>query len=525
MNVTDLFRWQVEQVGDIPALVQPCPGGGRRALTFSELHRASARTATLLSCAGLRPGDGVLLLQPMSIELYIALLAVLRLGLVALVPDASAGLAGLNRCCAAWPPRAFIGGARMHALRLLSPGLRSIPIPVVIGWPIPGAIRWNPAAGGAEQTSIHDCPLEAPALVTFTSGSTGFPKALVRSHGLLLSQLRALQGCLEPGPGETELTTLPMFVLANLASGITSLLPAVSLRRPGASDVAPLGAQIASEQPCRLLASPALLERLADHSLKQGIRWTSARRIGCGGGPVLPRLIEKLHRLAPSAEIHLVYGSSEAEPIAHLRAADLSAEDWAAARNGRGLPAGRAVPGIRVRILRDRWGTAIGPQGSSDFEAASLPPGRVGEIVVSGPHVVPGYLRGIGNQETKISVEGVIWHRTGDAGYLDHRGRLWLLGPCGARIEDTRGTLYPLGAEVVASECPGIRRSALVGAGGKRILAVEAGDRIGREDLRQLPGRLAWACLDEVRLLRRLPVDARHNAKADYPAIRLLLEG
>jgi acyl-CoA synthetase (AMP-forming)/AMP-acid ligase II len=518
MNLLELLRRQAERCPDLPALVDR-RGRDRRTLTVTELDRASSRAAALLRQASLRPGDGVLLLVPMSIELYIALLAILRLGLVALVPDPSAGLTGLDRACAAWPPRAFIGGARAHALRLVSPPLRAIPIPIAIGWSIPGAIRWNPAGGGAEELPIYDCLPEAPALVTFTSGSTGAPKAIVRSHGLLLAQLGAVQSCLEPAPGERELTTLPMFVLANLGSSATSLLPAVSLRRPGAADPAPLAAQIASEQPSRLLATPALLERLADHCLERGMRWTSVRGIVCGGAPILPRLIEKLHRVAPAAEVSLVYGSSEAEPIARLRTADLSAEDWSAIRGGRGLPAGGAVPGIQVRILEDRWGTPIGAQSRAAFEAASLPPGRAGEIVVSGPHVVPGYLRGIGDRESKIAVEGAIWHRTGDAGYLDARGRLWLLGRCAARIRDARGTLYPLGVEAVAGECPGIRRAALLELNARRILVIEATRRIDPGNLADLRRRLSWAHLDEIRAVRQMPVDHRHNAKVAYQTL------
>ena len=75
---------------------------------------------------------------------------------------------------------------------------------------------------------------ETPALVTFTSGSTGAPKAAVRTHGFLLEQHRVLAESLRLTPDDLDLTTLPIFVLANLGSGVCSLIPDADLRHPGA---------------------------------------------------------------------------------------------------------------------------------------------------------------------------------------------------------------------------------------------------------------------------------------------------
>jgi acyl-CoA synthetase (AMP-forming)/AMP-acid ligase II len=91
-----------------------------------------------------------------------------------------------------------------------------------------------------------------------------------------------------------------------------------------------------------------------------------------GGAPVLPQLIRRLQNVAPHAEVVAVYGSTEAEPIAHLSNNQISADDCAAMLNGKGLLAGVPVAEIQLRIMPDRWGTPLGPVATEEFEALSL---------------------------------------------------------------------------------------------------------------------------------------------------------
>jgi olefin beta-lactone synthetase len=518
MNVIELLRSRAAASPDAPAIIDALRGRSR-VFSFAELERTSARAAGLLHAAGLRPGDGVLVLLPMSAELYVALLAVFRLGMVALILDPSAGRDHIERCCALYPPQALIAGARAHLLRLLSPAVRRIPLKVSVGLPIPGTVSWGRMDRTPSFPAVHPCDPAAPALLTFTSGSTGRPKAAVRSHGFLLGQHRALQQSLDLKPGEVDVTTLPVFVLANLASGVTSLIPDVDLRHPGVIRPARLVDQLRAHRPTRLAASSALLECLADHCGRHGVVFPFLRKLLTGGGPVFPGPLATLSRIAPRAEIVAVYGSTEAEPIALCTQPALDAIDRHAMDRGAGLPAGFPVPSIRLRILRDRWGKPIGPYGEAEFAAACLPPGEPGEIVVSGDHVLGGYLHGHGDDETKFAVGAIRWHRTGDAGYLDQRGRLWLLGRCAARIDDARGRLYPLGVESIALRRRGVRRAALVGHHGRRVLVLEPPRRAPRPDLSRLAQDLAWAHVDEILLHKDIPVDARHNAKVDYRAL------
>lgn len=537
MNIAELLQERALTQPDTPAIIDTHHGRDR-VTTFAELELTAARGAALLWESGLRAGDGVLVFQPMSAELYAVLIAIFRLGLVPMFVDPSAGRAHLEQCCAIMPPAAFIGSPKAHLLRAMSPALRRIPRQFVTSAvPVPGAVPWSVAAQFAPRTGIYAPKPDDPALITFTSGSTCQPRTAVRSHAFLLAQYRALARSFVDMPGQradgtsdgkvgvVSLTTLPVFVLADLAAGATSLIPTGNLRRPARIAPAPVIAQIERHRPSRAGGSPAFWERIAEYCQRTGRTLPHLRMIYVGGAPVFPRLLAALGEVAPGAGVVAVYGSTEAEPIAHITASALHPDDIPAMLAGRGLLAGRPVPDIELRILRDQWGTPAGPYTTERFDVACLGAGQPGEIVVSGEHVLPGYLHGEGDAETKFRVEGKVWHRTGDAGYLDGEGRLWLLGRCLARVHDSEGEVYPFAVECAASAVPGVRRAALVSHEGRRVLAVESVGCARAQTLARLREIAAWARLDEIAVLRHLPVDRRHNAKVDYPALQRALAG
>jgi acyl-CoA synthetase (AMP-forming)/AMP-acid ligase II len=305
---------------------------------------------------------------------------------------------------------------------------------------------------------------------------------------------------------------------------VTSVIPDANLRRPGNVDPGPVVAQVRAHGVVSSTASPAFFERLARHCAARGETLPGLRKLFTGGAPVFPRLLDQARAMAPAADVVAVYGSTEAEPIAHVSRHELTDDDRRAMLAGRGLLAGRPVPEVSLRILPDRWGTPLGPFTADKFAGLCLPPDRPGEIVVSGGHVLPGYLHGRGDAETKFRVGDTVWHRTGDAGYLDGSGRLWLLGRCAARVRDGRGELYPFAAETAVYQDPAVRRAAAVGHRGRRVLAVEYYDGRGAIDPAALKETLAWAGVDEVRVCRTIPVDGRHNAKIDYPRLYALLD-
>jgi acyl-CoA synthetase (AMP-forming)/AMP-acid ligase II len=515
MNVAELLSRQAQARGDAAAIIE---ARRDRAVSFAELEAAGEAAAASFVSAGLRPGDAVLVFHPMGIELYAALAGMLRAGLVAAFVDPANGRAFIERCCERLRPAALFASPRAHAMRLVSPAVRAIPKRFST-IDLPGATRLGKRP--ARYHIVVRGPGD-PALITFTSGSTGAPKAAVRSHGMLAAQLTALSASLRLTEGDVDTSTMPIVLLANLAAGVTSLIPDVDLARPGAIDAARLAEDMRRNDASSIVASPALLERLAAHCASTGHVLAGIRKIFAGGAPVFPSSFDRIAGIAPAARVTAVYGSTEAEPIADLERADIAAQDREAMRAGAGLLAGRPVNSIDVRILANRWGSPLPPMSRETFERMCLPAVAAGEIVVSGPHVLSGYLGGVGDAQTKFRVDDCVWHRTGDLGVRDAEGRLWLLGRCVAQVNDERGALFPFAVECAANGVGSIARCAVAAGGGRRMLFVEPAPG-GAPDLDSLRRSLAWAQLDEIAMIPRIPVDRRHNAKTDYAALERIV--
>lgn len=522
MNLTALLQERARTHPEQVALVD-AQHGRDRAVTFAGLSQRVEAGAYALHEMGLRRGQVVLVFHPVSIELYEFLLAAFHSGIRVMLADPSAGKEFLSLCCQRLRPDAFFGSWKAQCLRMAVPALRRIDMAIVSGPWFPGAMRWR-----ADRASlpIVEVPDGEPALITFTSGSTGLPKAAVRTHGFLLAQHRELSQSLDFEDGEIDLITLPVFVLANLASGLTSVLAATDLAQPGKPDAVAIRRQCMRWNVTRCTASPAFFEGL----LGAPDAMPAFRKIFTGGAPVFPDLLRRLRAALPDAVIHSVYGSTEAEPIAHFSADDADAETDNITRRGGGLCAGVPVPAIQLKVIADRWGEPLGPMDEAELSRMEIPAGQAGEIVVAGDHVLGGYLDGIGDDETKIHVDGGVWHRTGDAGWIDAAGRLWLLGRCAAKLPNFAAPLgipekalrYPFAIECALREkFPGIRTAAIEWHG-RRLLVVAK--QLDSEEIDAIQEAARGLGILEVVCLDALPMDRRHNAKIDYPALRGILE-
>lgn len=515
MNIVALLDVQAKQNGERTAIIH-----GNNTLTYKQLADESCRGSAYLQQLGLTPGDVILVFVPMSIDLYVILMSLWRHGMVAMFLDPASGSKNIQNCMSRVPPKAFIGTPKSHFMRLYIKALRRIPVAISTG-SVPFSHRWESKKRFEASNKMVACSADAPALITFTSGSTGIPKGTIRTHGFLQDQKEVLEKTLSLKPGKADLATLPIFALINIACGVSTIIPSVSLKQPGKVDSTPILADIKKHKPQTAVASPAFFDRLLEDKSSDNLR--HLKRIFTGGAPVFPRLLQKLSQKMPNSEITAVYGSTEAEPIAEISLSDIQEDDLMKMAHGEGLLSGHVVDEIECCIFEDNWGKPLQALTQEVFKQRCKRNGQPGEIVVHGRHVLKGYLSGIGDKENKFTVSDRIWHRTGDMGYFDAHGRLWLLGRCAAKIVDEKGIIYPFAVETAAMQQEAVKRAALCQVNESRVLVVETSGTI-HEIKDQLRALLARFQIDGL-VRQTIPVDKRHNAKVDYPALIKTLKG
>ena len=524
MNIYELFEDSLHRAAPLPALISGI-GRNRRTVTFEELDKKVDGVVAGLRQQGLKAGDKVLLAVPISIDTYIVMLALLKAGMVIMHIDPAHGTSKVAQILKNRPPDGIVASKPVLMLGLLFPELRRIPTRFVVGGSARGAVRLFNNDDVQDQMPMTTRSAADSAILSFTSGSTGEPKALTRTHGFLRKQMEILNRVALTSAADIDFVAMPMFVLFNLANRITSVLPACNMKHPGRADPRIVLNQLRSESATRMVASPALLERLADYCLIRKQTIPEMRCISTGGGPVGPTLPQRLRAIAPNAIIKTVYGSTEAEPIASIDEQQVSVVDRVRTREGAGLLVGKPVRGCAVRIVQSQPGRALGPYTDEAFANQCPSAGMVGEIVVSGEHVIRGYADPARDRDTKIQVQSTVWHRTGDAGYFDACGRLWLVGRCSAALSDYRGTVYPFQVEYAVNAVRGVRRAALIEKDSDRVLVLETSSREFRANCAEAARCVAQFEIDRIVTVHHIPVDRRHDAKVDYPALTRLLDG
>lgn len=472
MTLLDHFSQRTAEHPDRTAIVER----DGSTITYSGLSKRAEELAAAWAAKGIGKGDHVLVAVWPGIALYASLAALWRLGAVAVLPEAAMGLAGFRHAAAAAAPKALLADRPIRLLSWLFPETRKIPLGL------------SPrSVGDADAAPSPTVAAADPALISFTSGTTGKPKGMVRSHGLLLAQHEALASLIAPqDEHETDLVAFPAFVLTCLGHGTTVVMPGWDLRRHDRVSGETISRQARAMGVTRLLVPPVITARLAQDGLT-----TPVRRVLTGGGPVYPDVARAFLTRNPGTGLTIVYGSTEAEPISHVEAEALSETDWQEAARGGGLPVGAPVPEATV-LIED------------------------GEILVAGPHVNETYMDRAQDAVTKLRRDGRIFHRTGDAGRLDQQGRLWLLG----RLAASRPGLHPFAIETAARLQPGVTGAAVVAVQDRVVLFVEgAAPRLGDD----FANRLATLGI-AVRPLAAIPLDRRHRSKPDYAALTRLMD-
>jgi acyl-CoA synthetase (AMP-forming)/AMP-acid ligase II len=512
------------------------PSGKRRyeTLTFRELDEDSDHIAAGLLAMGVEPGMRLALMVPPSIDFISLVFALFKARVVQVLIDPGMGRSNMIRCLADSQPDGFVGISLAQAVRTILRGrFPKARYNVTVGrrWFWGGKtlaqLRRMNAALSPSETSPDD-----PAAIIFTTGSTGPPKGVLYRHGNFTRQADEIRDFYRIQPGEIDLPGFPLFALFNCAMGVTTVLPDMDFTRPAQAKPQNIIEAVNDWQVTQAFGSPALLNVVGRYCEQQGIRLPTLRRVLSAGAPVPTHVLKRMKQaIHPEGDIHTPYGATEALPVASIAASTVLRETSQRSARGEGTCVGSRFPGIEWKVI------AIddGPLTSID-QVRELPPGQIGELIVSGPVVTREYVtRTDCNPLHKIEDGPRFWHRMGDVGYLETISesgrageRFWFCGRKAHRVITATETLFTIPCEAIFNQHPRIYRSALVGvgpAGQQRpvIIAEPWPEHRTRDqtdaasllaELQQLAQQHSHTRSITTFLLNNaLPVDIRHNAK------------
>ncbi len=507
----------------------PSAASTYHALTYTQLLQRSLSLAEGLARWGVRPGLPVAVLVPISEQFFTLMFALVKLGAVPVLIDPGIGTAALKTCLDEANPQVFIGNSKaLTARKLLAwcPNAR-----VVLTDAVPAtALRLLrspvttlasilagtcPAAESEEGSPADSTQAEStPALVAYTSGSTGPAKGVQLSTEALTAQIETLRQLYALEPGVVNVSTFAPFALLGPLLGLTTVVPRMDFSRPAQADPAMIAEAITAFNASVMFASPALLNTLQRWARPAHVRLPSLHTVITAGAAVSRRLQQQMLTILPdNAQIHTPYGSTEALPVTTIGSTEILALRHS------GICVGRPVEGINLALV------PICDQAIPSLpDEPDVPVGQVGEVVVQGPQVSTTYYhRPSADTANKTLWRDQVAHRMGDLAYRDGQGRLWLCGRRAERVITPESTLYTTICEEITNAHPWVERSALVGLGprGKQrpvMIIQPTQPRLSPADLTQecltlLAANSDTAMITTVLLKDRFPVDVRHNAK------------
>jgi acyl-CoA synthetase (AMP-forming)/AMP-acid ligase II len=537
VNIATWLRHWAERQPHVLAVA--CPAGRDRAgraahthWTFQQLDRQSDDAARYgLERAGIGRGTRTVLMVKPSLEFFALTFALFKVGAVPVLIDPGMGIKNIGRCLAEAQPEAFIGIPRANlARRVLGWGKGTIRTVLPVATPSGQWVyRWSRPWLNEGPYPIAPTQPGETAAILFTSGSTGAPKGAVYTHAIFAAQVDLLRNLYGLGPGEVDLCTFPLFALFAPALGMSAVIPEMDATRPAQVNPGYIVEAIRDFGVTNMFGSPALIRRVGEayEHVQSPSKLPTLRRVISAGAPVPARVLETFATLlGPDASLLTPYGATEALPVCSISSDEILGETRQQTDQGAGVCVGRPVPGIEVKVIR--ISDAPIAAWSADLE---LPDGQIGEIAVRGPVVTREYVnRPESTALAKIpgAEQGTFYHRMGDVGYRDDRGRIWFCGRKAHRVMTSGGTLFTIPCEAIYNTHPAVFRTALVGVGPagamRPVLCVElerpAGVKLRRslETIRRelLELGAAYPHTKEITTILfhpGFPVDIRHNAK------------
>ncbi len=430
-------------------------------ITYEQLGSITQKATSCLRKNGITPGEAILIAAPLSSELYAFVIAASLMGVHVILVEPWLPLADIEHAIDLVKPKIFVTSTlgRLWGLRVQA--VRRIP-----NWVNISSIHsYNP-----ESLEALELPEGEPCLITFTSGTTGAPKGVVRTHGYLAAQADVITRSL--GTAEFSGADLVFFAnltLLNLGLGRTSVL----MRRPWAGRDWKWLSNFHETPLTSTVCGPAVLGKILNL-----VPLPEVKALFVGGALADCSLLERACHTYPSAKLVYVYGSTEVEPVSFTSFRET-------------IDASRSEGSFQATFL-----------GKLTSEISVRGQGLLSPFWVAGKHVAGEYL-GVNPANAthkQRGHDGVLWHRMGDQIDLDDHKGVWYRGREGDRHFYEEQRIYQILGHscAILTELPGYGLSVV----GEQVAA---------------RSRVIKAAMPEIASVLEAPVkrDRRHRARID----------
>lgn len=385
--------------------------------TFGELNARIHTTAARLAAWGIKPGSRAAVLMPNGTPYALVAHALMQSGAAIIPINTRLSASEVSYQLEAAAPTLLIDSPDMESISLAALPEKT---PSAAAFPPFRSAHYDPA------------PLDpnADAAILFTSGTTGRPKGARLTVSNLLFSAQASRERLGMKDGDRWLLTLPLYHIGGLSIIYRSYLDGTTVvLYEGAFDPHRIAEMLMQYRVTLISLVPTQLHRMLDAEVKFP---DSLRLILLGGAAASPELLRRaFERGLPVAT---TYGLTEAASQVATMLPEL-----ARAKPG---SVGKPLNGVAVRVVGE--------------DGRDMPAGEIGEIVVSGRNVMRGYLA-----HPDLDPPGRL--RTGDLGYLDADGDLWLVQRRNDLIISGGENIYPVEVENILKKHPAVDDACVVG--------------------------------------------------------------
>ncbi len=476
MNTTDFLTISSAICPDRPLLVFE----GRK-WTFEQVADRINRLANALTEQGLQKGDRIGILQvncPQFIEIYFA---AAKLGVIFVPLNFRAKSDALSYMLSnAEAKMLFVGARYLDMVDGMTSTLPTVEKCISIDEKKEGSLFYEDLiASGSPDEVFGDIDDEDITILMYTAGTTGRPKGVPLRHSGFASYIMDNVEPANPVVEERNLLTVPLYHVAGIQAMMAAVYGGRTLVLLRQFDTVEWMDTVQKEQVNRAMLVPTMLKWVVDHADFDKYDMSSLKVITYGAAPMPYEVIKKAIELLPGARFINAFGQTEtASTITSLGPDDhvIEGTDEEKEKKLKRLTSsiGKPLPDVEVKIV--------------DESGENMPEGEVGEILARGPRIMSGYWKDEEKTSKVLTTDG--WLKTGDKGWIDDEGYIYLAGRADDLIIRGGENISPKEVEDVLYACPNVEEAVVIGVSDpewgqevRAIVVLKKGESATEEDV------------------------------------------